>query len=88
VAIVLLRARPDWRAGELIAAVLVFAAAANGYYNFRVTGNPLQMPFTEYASQYSYIPLFNFQPLNPVKAWHTPVMRDGGLLIALAARER
>ena len=60
----------------LVLAVLAPAAAATGYYNFRVTGNPLQMPFTEYADQYAYIPLFSFQHLNPVKEWRTPIMRD------------
>jgi hypothetical protein len=68
--------RPGWKSFALIAAVLTPAAFATGYYDFRVTGNPLQMPFTEYAKQYAYIPLFNFQPLNPVKKWDTPVMRD------------
>jgi hypothetical protein len=68
--------RPGWKSVALIVAVLLPAAAATGYYNLRVTGNPLQMPFTEYANQYAYIPLFNFQPLSTVKMWRTPIMRD------------
>jgi hypothetical protein len=65
VAIAFLLSRPRWGAAALIAAVLIPAFAATGYYNRAVTGNALQLPFNEYARQYAQIPLFNFQPLKP-----------------------
>jgi len=37
------------------------------YYNYRVTGHPLRMPYVEHQSQYATVPLFLFQngPENP-----------------------
>lgn len=34
-----------------------------GYYNFRVTGSPLQLPYTLAAKQYMTAPLMYFQPV-------------------------
>ena len=76
VIIAYLLSRPRWVSMALLAAVLIPAGAATGYYNRAVTGNALQMPFTEYARQYVYIPLFNFQPLQPTKVYRTPVIYD------------
>ena len=36
-----------------------------GYYNFRVTGHVLRLPFAEYTRQYDVYPKFWFQPLRP-----------------------
>ena len=76
VAIAFLLSRPRWRALALIAAVLIPSFAATGYYNRAVTGSAFQLPFTEYARQYVYIPLFNFLPLAPTKVYRTPVLYD------------
>lgn len=76
VAIAFLWSRPGWRAAVVLALVLIPAFAATGYYNRAVTGNPAQMPFTEYARQYAYIPLFNFQPLGTSKVYRTSVLYD------------
>lgn len=76
VAVLLLLSRPRWSAIALIIAVLVPAAVATGYYNYRVTGNAFRLPFIEYATQYVHIPLFNFQPLLPTKVYRTPVIYD------------
>jgi hypothetical protein len=76
VAIAFLLSRPRWSAVALIGAVLLPAFAATGYYNRAVTGNPFQLPFTEYARQYAHIPLFNFQPLQPARTDLTPAMYD------------
>ncbi len=76
VIIAFVRLRPGWKAVALSMVILLPAAFATGYYNYRVTGNALQMPFTEYAKQYARIPLFSFQPLSHVSAWPTTVMRD------------
>jgi hypothetical protein len=67
VAIAFLLSRPQWRAVALVAAALITAFAATAYYNRAVTGNPFQLPFTEYARQYVHIPLFNIQPLQPAR---------------------
>ncbi len=76
VAIAFLLSRPRWGAVALIAAVLIPAFAVTGYYNRTVTGSALQMPFTEYARQYVYIPLFNVSPLQATKVYRTPVIYD------------
>ncbi len=76
VAIAFLLSRPRRGAVVCIIAVLIPAFAATGYYNRAVTGSALQLPFTEYAKQYVYIPLFNFQPLQATKTYRTPVIYD------------
>jgi len=76
VVIALIRSRPGWLAVALSALVLLPSAAATGYFNYRVTGDPLRIPYIEYAKQYSLVPIFAFEPLNPPKPWPTPVMRD------------
>jgi hypothetical protein len=76
VAIAFLFSRPRWSAVALIAAVLLPAFAATAYYNRAVTGNPFELPYTEYARQYAHIPLFNFQPLKPANVNLTPSMHD------------
>jgi hypothetical protein len=42
-------------------AVLLAAAAWMAYYDFRITGHPLRMPYVEYDAQYGVIPPFTFQ---------------------------
>jgi hypothetical protein len=76
VAIGFLLARPRWKAVALLAIVLLPAAAATAYYNYVVTGSALRLPFIEYARQYVYIPLFNFQPLQPAKVYHNFALYD------------
>jgi hypothetical protein len=76
IALAFLLSGPRWSAMALIAAVLIPAFAATGYYNRAVTGNAFNMPFTEYAHQYARIPLFNVQGLQPAKTDLTPAMFD------------
>jgi hypothetical protein len=76
IAIAFLLSRPRRIAISAIVALLIPAGAATAYYNYRVTGDGLVMPFVEYARQYVYIPLFSIQPLNPSKVYRTPVMYD------------
>jgi hypothetical protein len=76
VAIAFLWSRPRWQAVAPLAAVLLPAFAATGHYNRAVTGSALNMPFTEYARQYAYIPLFNYQPLQASKSYPTRVLFD------------
>jgi hypothetical protein len=44
-----------------IVLTLSFAAAATGYYNYRVTGDPLLMPYRVYEARYGYAPAFLWQ---------------------------
>ena len=46
-----------------IAIVGIVGAAWLGYYNFRVTGSALRLPYQEYFSQYESEPPFNILPL-------------------------
>jgi hypothetical protein len=65
-----------WKAVGIIAAVLIPALAATGWYNHAVTGSAVQLPFMEYARQYARIPLFNFQPLQAAKSYSNAAMAD------------
>jgi len=50
-------------AGLILALILAF----DGYYNWRVTGNPLELPYTAYTQQYDTLPLFVWQKIAPAK---------------------
>jgi hypothetical protein len=52
------------------AVVLGLTACWMGYYNYRITGNALRMPFAEYTAQYDLYPKFWFQPLRPRPIYH------------------
>jgi hypothetical protein len=56
--------------------VLLPTAAAMGYYNFRVTGHPLRMPFAEYSDQYDVYPKFWFLPKRPQPEYRNDSMRE------------
>jgi hypothetical protein len=71
------------RIGIPLLAVLLPTFTAMGYYNFRITGHPLRMPFQEYASQYDVYPKFWFLPRNP-----QPVYRNQQMLAIHTVFER
>jgi hypothetical protein len=58
-----------------IAVTLSFAAAASCYYNYRVTGNALLMPYQVYEATYGHAPLFLWQQPAPEPTYRHEVMR-------------
>jgi hypothetical protein len=56
--------------------VLLPAGAAMGYYNHRITGNALRMPYQLHEAKYAVAPLFLWQELRPEPAYNHPVLRS------------
>ena len=59
-----------------ILAMLVVTAGAMGFYNWRVTGNPLRTPYHVYEDTYAPVPLFLWQPPRRMPEYRHPVIRD------------
>jgi hypothetical protein len=68
----------DARATLALSVFIAFTPIAlwTGYYNFRVTGNPVKLPYTVYEQQYAAAPPLLVQPLRPVPADIPPEMRE------------
>jgi hypothetical protein len=56
--------------------VLIPAGAAMAYYNFRVTGDPLLLPFESHERRYGILPLFVWQPLRPQHSQNHAVISE------------
>ncbi len=75
--------RKSWNGGVILKRFVIPLTAAampflafNGYYNFRVTGHPLTMPYAVYENQYSNKPLFIWGSDRPtVPSYHNEEMR-------------
>jgi hypothetical protein len=65
-----------WRTAAPAGAILGCGLAAMLYYNYRVTGHALLMPYALYQSQYAASPLFWMLPLGPPPAYRHEVMRQ------------
>ncbi len=72
-----------WRAIPAGAAVLTAGALAMGYYHYRVTGDPLRMPYQVHQDTYEVAPLFRFQEVNLDKPFRHEVLKG----YALAMRD-
>jgi hypothetical protein len=59
-----------------ITLILACGAAATGYYNYRVTGNPLLMPYVVNRQQYAPSSYFIWQGPKPEPTYRRAVMRD------------
>ena len=59
-----------------IAIVLVLTAVAMGYYNLRVTGDPLRMPYQVHESTYGMAPVFIWQRPRPEPQYHHEIIRN------------
>lgn len=53
----------------------ILTAAGMGYYFWRVTGNPLEMPYQVNRQTYAVAPYFIWQKLQPEPVYHHPEMR-------------
>ena len=57
------------------AIVLILGLSWMGYYNFRITGNVLRLPYAEYVSQYAVYPIFWFESTHPIPIYHNRSQR-------------
>jgi hypothetical protein len=57
------------------AAILASGLAAMGYYNYRLTGDPLLMPYSLHQTMYAASPIFWMAPLQPPPAYRHEIMR-------------
>ncbi|HEX4785000.1 MAG TPA: hypothetical protein VH350_11695 [Candidatus Sulfotelmatobacter sp.] len=75
------RSLPPWRRVFCrmflpAACVLIVAAAATGYYYWRVTGSPFRMTYAVDRETYAVAPYFLFFSKRAVPEYHHAVMRD------------
>ncbi len=63
-------------------------AVAMGYYNWRVTGNALRLPYEVNEATYSVAPLFIFQSPRPEPTYRSDALREFYLLFALPQYEQ
>jgi hypothetical protein len=56
--------------------ILVPTALWTGYYNWRVTGSPVQFPYTVYESEYGLGRFFIWQHPHPLSTYRHQAMRD------------
>lgn len=56
--------------------LLLIAATAMGYYDLRITGSILRLPYQVYEETYARAPIFIWQPSRPEKPLNHQVMRD------------
>jgi hypothetical protein len=59
-----------------IIGVLTLTGGAMAFYNWRVTGDALRMPYQVYQATYAVAPLFLWQSPRPEPIYHHKVMRD------------
>jgi hypothetical protein len=58
-----------------VAVILIAGLAAMGWYNYRVTGNPLRLPYSLYQEEYAASPVFWMMPPQPAPPYHHEVIR-------------
>jgi hypothetical protein len=59
-----------------ISIVLAFTAVLMGFYNLRVTGNALRMPYLVHEATYAIAPFFFWQPPRPQPAYRHEVIKN------------
>lgn len=69
--------RDYWKSLALpVLAILLVTAAAMGYYNWRVFGNPMTLPYQINRATYAVSPVFLWQSPRPQPAYHHKALRD------------
>jgi hypothetical protein len=58
------------------ALALALAAAGMAYYNARVTGDPLTLPYRAHSALYAYTPIFLWQEPRPAPAYRHEAMKN------------
>lgn len=64
-----------WRLATAVVVGMAVTAAAMGYYFWRVTGNPMKMPYSIEAEQYGIVPLFRWQGLRAAPHYNNGPLR-------------
>jgi len=59
-----------------LSVVLMVTAVLMAYYNQRVFGNPLQLPYTQNRAHYAVAPVFPWQSVAPEPTYNHKAMRD------------
>ena len=59
-----------------LCSVLLLGALWTGYYNWRVTGNPVRMPYQVWQTTYDPTPYFLWQSAKPLPSYRHPMMKD------------
>lgn len=67
--------------------ILTLTATAMGFYNLRVTGNPLRMPYQVHEETYGMAPLFIWQDPPPKPKFNHQIIRDFHTTYALPLYE-
>jgi hypothetical protein len=65
------------RIGLPLLGVLALTGGATGFYNWRVTGDALRMPYQVHDATYAMMPPFLWQPPRPEPIYRHQVLRDG-----------
>jgi hypothetical protein len=65
--------------------VLLLAGSATAFYNFRVTGHPLRLPYQVHEAAYAITPLFIWQRPRPEPLYRHQVLRDFHVDVETAA---
>ncbi len=68
--------RRHWRTLVPMVVMLTIGACWLGYYNWRVTGNALRLPYVEYVAQYGIAPPFVWMPLHSEPSYRHEVIRE------------
>ncbi len=68
--------RPPARAVAALTGILAVGLLATGFYNWRVTGDPLRLPHQLEHEQYSVFPNFLFEKLRPEPRYNHAAIRD------------
>jgi hypothetical protein len=63
------------RVAAPVVAILVVTAAGIAYYNYRVTGNPLALPYQVHDRQYDMVSMFAWSKMGSQPVYHHEVMR-------------